>query len=490
MSQTVIVFSEDCILAAAGREGRYPVITKAERVRCQGQGDFFERWQQALMSLSAQWKSEPALLVLPVNMCSARVSRLPCSRGKQLAALAAREVADSFRNEIADYSVIYAEKKGSVDICAGGADSGQLKRFEDICREAGITIGGMTVPMEGYLHVLCQLESFAESTAIYLFFDEGSMTSVLCRRGHYLYSGRSRLFGEPGTLDFGTEIVRSISGILQFYAAEKSEIPITDVYYAGCPKEDFEVSVEGIEALDLKVKPMETDGRITMPEGQQATDWLSCVGAMISCGKNKKRINLYEEMKRLSEKEGKSSGFLRHLLLPLSVGGLCLVPTIAVALMNLKVSGEIAKKQAWIESETVQENYGYAVILQKNLSAIDGGIAAVRLSDENLSVYPDFSAKVVAGIEDAGGAGIDCTITGYDAATGVLTFKAGSREVIDVPSYILKLQESGLFHTVDYLGYAYEEERYTLELSCTMEGKTSGIALNRQGETGEEGDAK
>ena len=82
MSQTVIVFSEDCILAAAGREGRYPVITKAERVRCQGQGDFFERWQQALMSLSAQWKSEPALLVLPVNMCSARVSRLPCSRGK------------------------------------------------------------------------------------------------------------------------------------------------------------------------------------------------------------------------------------------------------------------------------------------------------------------------------------------------------------------------------------------------------------------------
>ena len=71
-----------------------------------------------------------------------------------------------------------------------------------------------------------------------------------------------------------------------------------------------------------------------------------------------------------------------------------------------------------------------------------------------------------------------------------MTFKAGSREFIDVPSYILKLQESGLFHTVDYLGYAYEEERYTLELSCTMEGKTSGRALNRQGETGEEGDAK
>ena len=143
------------------------------------------------------------------------------------------EMADSFRNEVADYSIVSADKKNGVDICVGGADAGQLDGFRSICKDEGIAIGGISVPMEGYLHILQQLDSYYNRTAIYLFFEEGSMVSVLCQDGRYLYSGRSRLFSEPGTLDFGTEIVRSISGILQFYASEKRENPITDVYYAG-----------------------------------------------------------------------------------------------------------------------------------------------------------------------------------------------------------------------------------------------------------------
>lgn len=62
-------------------------------------------------------------------------------------------------------------------------------------------------------------------------------------------------------------------------------------------------------------------------------------------------------------------------------------------------------------------------------------------------------------------------VMGYDVETGVLTFEASSREVIDVPSYILHMQETGIFHKVDYTGYTYENEWYTLSLSCTMEGK-------------------
>ena len=38
MGQTVIVFQEDCILTAAGREGKYPAITEVERFDLQGQG--------------------------------------------------------------------------------------------------------------------------------------------------------------------------------------------------------------------------------------------------------------------------------------------------------------------------------------------------------------------------------------------------------------------------------------------------------------------
>lgn len=60
MSQTVIVFEEDCILAAVGKEGKQPAITKARRIELRGQGDAFQRWQQALKGLEEEWKQTPA----------------------------------------------------------------------------------------------------------------------------------------------------------------------------------------------------------------------------------------------------------------------------------------------------------------------------------------------------------------------------------------------------------------------------------------------
>ncbi len=473
MSRTVIVFLEDCLLAATGREGRYPVLDKVERVRLQGQGDSFDRWQQALTGLSAEWKTGQAQLVLPVNMCSARVLKLPYGKGKQLADMALKEVEDNFRNEVADYSIICADKKEGVEICAGGADAGQLDRFENICREAGFTIRGMTVPMEGYLRTLQGLDSYWKGTAIYLFFDEGSMTSVLCQTGHYLYSGRSRIFSEPGTLDFGTEIVRSISGILQFCASEKRDIPITDIYYVGCPEEDFEVSIEGLAAMGLKAEHMEVDRRISIPAGERPGEWITCIGAMIYGGKKEKQIDLYGENKKNAEKGQKAVSLWKHLLMPAAVLLACLIPTIAVAVMNLKVAGDNVKKQEWLGSTQVQGQYRRALELERELGEINGSIEAVRRTDENLSTYPEITADVLHRIENAGGAGIECRITSYDASTGVLTFEAVSRGVIDGPDYILKLQDSGLFHSVDYLGYAYENDWYTLALSGTLEGQSA-----------------
>ncbi len=476
MSQTIIVFLEDCILAATGKEGKYPNLSKVKKIGLQVQGDSYERWENALKELPNEWKAGQAHLVLPAGLCSARVLKLPYAKGKQLADMAAKEVADSFRNEVADYSIVSAGKKSGVDICVGGADAEQLESFRTICKEAGIEIGGMTVPMEGYLHILQQLDSFWNKTAIYLFFEEGSMTSVLCQEGEYLYSGRNRLFSEPGTLDFGTEIVRSISGILQFYTAEKRETPITDVYYVGCPAVDFEVSIEGLENLNLKAQPMPVDGRIFMPGGEQAADWIPCIGAMIKKGKGEKRIDLYRANKKFFEKGEKHQGIAKHLIVPIMVLIACLIPVGGASILNYRALREIEKKENWIASDSVREQYGKALALEEELADIEGAIGAVELTDQNLSVYPELSSDILRQIENAGGSGISCRITGYDASTGVLTFKANSQAVIDVPDYILKLQNSGLFHTVNYTGYDYDKEWYSLSLSCAMEGKISDRA--------------
>lgn len=477
MGQTVIVFLEDCILVSEGREGRYPRLHKMEKVRLQGHGDSFERWGNALEGLDGEWKTGQAHLVLPAGMCSARVLKLPYARGRQLADMASMEVADSFRNEVADYSVVSADKKDGVDICVGGADAAGLESFQAICGKAGIAIGRISVPMEGYLHILRQTDGYRNRTAIYLFFEEGSMTSVLSQDGRYLYSGRGRLFSEPGTLDFGTEIVRSISGILQFYASEKRENPITDVYYAGCQGEDFDVGMEGIENLNLHAAPIHLDGKIQMPGGESPSDWIPCLGAMVKGGRKEKCIDLYGANKKKAGKGEGRGGIGRHLLFPAAVPALCFIPVLTLSVLNRQAQDAIEEKQNWIASQEVQEQYAYYLELERRLAKIENGIAAVELTTRNLAGYPEISSDVLRRIENAGGDGIVCRITGYDAGTGILTFRADSRQVIDVPGYILNLRDSGLFHTVDYTGYDYEDSRYILSLSCVLEGK----ALIREG---------
>ena len=474
MSTTVIVFEEDCILASMGKEGTFPVLSQVRRIDLSGPGDSFARWEQALKELDAVWKAEPINLVLPASMSSTRVLPIPYGRGKQLSEMAVREVEGSFRNEISDYSIVYRDKTAGMDLCAGGADKGVLEHFLDLCEETGFTVRGITVPMESYLHVLEQTEGYKSQTAVYLFFEEGSMTSILCQNGRYLYSSRSRLFSERGTLDFGTEIVRSISGILQFSAGNRRELHITQVYYAGCPAEDFEVSIKGIEDLNLKVQPLRENSQIHLPAGETSDSWLPCIGAMMWKNRKEKRLNLCTAL--LAQfGDGVSSGTLwKHMLVPVILFGGSLLLTVLLGIVNWSQNWEMKNIQNWIDSKEIQEQYQEAQDLENRLLEIEGGIAAVDQMENNLSVYPEFSREVLNRIQNVGGGGIELKVLGYDVETGLLTFVASSREVIDVPFYILKMQETGMFHEVNYTGYTYENEWYTISLSCTMEGKVLG----------------
>ena len=332
MSRTVIVFQEDCILAAGGKEGKYPALSWVEKIPASGQGDGFDRWKQALIDLEPEKKAEPVRLVLPDNLCSSRVLQIPYGKGKQLGRMALAEVRESLRMELVDYSVVCADKNAGMDICGAGVDKQTLERFIEICREADIAISGITIPLEGYLQILRQQESYWNTTAVYLFFVQEGMTSILCQNGRDSYSSRSRIFSERGTLAFGTEIVRNISGILQFYTG-RDENPITHVYYAGCLLEDFEVSMEGIEALGLGVIPFRTDERILMPHKELSTDWLACLGPMIFNGKKEKMVDLYFSLPK--EKEDKKVQQLGNFfLVPALVFGLCMIPAGVLAVMN------------------------------------------------------------------------------------------------------------------------------------------------------------
>lgn len=469
MSQTVIVLEEDYILASWGKEGKRPAILRTEKKRLRGMGDMFERWQKGLGELGQEWRQGPVTLVLPASLCSTRVLTLPYGKRTAFAAMAEKELEDSFRNEAADYSVLFREKRGSIDICAGGVEAENLKRFLTICTETGFSVGSMTVPMEGYLHMLMRLESYWTRTAIYLIFEEESMVSVLCREGRYVYSSRSRIFSEPGTLDFGTEIVRSVSGILQF-SGNKQNLDITEVYYAGCAADDFEVGIEGIQNLHLAVHPIEMEKIISLPPGLDAQDWLPCIGAFTCMGRKEKGINLRQALKELEDREGTNKGMGKHLMAPVLTLAVCLAATAVTAVLNLQAGRNIQRQQDWLNQPQIQEQYNRYLELNGQVEELKEAETGLHQMKENLAGYPKLSSAMFSRMESIGGEEMEIYITGYDAETGVLTFDAGSGKVIDIPDYIQRLQETGLFSNVDYTGYTFENDWYTLYLSGTLKG--------------------
>lgn len=473
MSQTVLIIKEEAVLAVSGKEGKAPYLKEMQRAELTGYGEPVTRWREGIRALQGKMKLGQVRLVLPASVCNTKILQLPWVNKKDLAVMAAREMREAFRSEIMDYAVIHSDRKTGLLLACVSAEESMLAQLLGICKELGLEVKSVTAPMEGLLRLLPRLEAYQNKTAIYLFFEDGAVTSVLSETGQYKYSTRSRLFSEPGTLDFGTEIVRNISGILQFHATSKSENKITDVYYAGCPADVFEVSREGLANMNLSIAQIGEVKGIRLPQGAD----LSAVGAMLNNVREFHDINLlssYRKNSEREEKEEKGSADWKHLILPLSVLALCAVIYGGVMFLNFRVQKQIDKTMHWIEAEDVQKKYKEAKALEKEKEVLLADIHEVRENLDSQKTYPKLDRTVVEKISAAGGAGIVSNISGYDAETGEMTFEARSGTAIDIPAYIRRLTQTELFHSVEYTGYVFENDAYTLSLLCTLKGNEGG----------------
>lgn len=472
MSDTVIILQEDCILAATGKSGRKPRISTTGRRDLSFRGELFEQWKEAL----SLWKSESyqggsIKLVLPSIYASSRIHRIPYAKGKQLRQLAENVAETEDSEKISDYGITDSDKHRGVTLCHASVDPETLKEILNIFNELNLPVTEVTVLMESYLKVLSKLKEAENKTAIYLFFEDSGVTSLLYQKGSYLYSTRSRIFSERGTLDFETEIVRNLSGIKQFYATTSPESPITDVFYAGCKGDDFEVCVPGIQSLNMQSSPLNVDDLCDIPVGADA--WLLCIGAMME--EKGGQINLLSKWQLAQAKEGGGQGnFLKHLLYPGICLGACLIIFAGIFVWNFHKRLQINEVEDWINSPEISKSYQEAYEKKTESDKLTEAMDQVKETKDNLATYPDLDRETLATIMQVGGSNMEVMIKSMDAKTGLLSFKAESADVIDIPSYINKLTQTGLFSSVDYTGYQYNDGTYSLDLSCILAAENAG----------------
>lgn len=283
MNTTVLALQEEQVLAAVGRPGAKISVQALYRAPAHGGG--MENWERAIGAL---WQAHDLptrgiTLVLPdeaVTTHTVTAPRMPESRLEELVQHEMR--AHDGQPVAADYLPLGTDADGRQQLFCAACRKKTMAGYLAMADRLGLRLGSVTVPMAGRLRLLRAMPSLQSMTFVCLCFEGSSVLSLLVENGAYRYSSRSRVFSEPGTLDFGTEMTRSVSGTMQFHTTGRPASPLTDVFYAGCPDDDFEVCLAGIRELGLRVSRLpECPAFRTLPNGERLSDWLGCAEALI-----------------------------------------------------------------------------------------------------------------------------------------------------------------------------------------------------------------
>lgn len=283
MNTTVLALQEEQVLAAVGRPGAKPSVQALYRAPAHGGG--MENWEKAVGAL---WQAHDLptrgiTLVLPDEAVTTHTVTAPRMPESWLEELVQHEMrAHDGQPVAADYLPLGTDADGRQQLFCAACRKETMAGYLAMADRLGLRLGSVTVPMAGRLRLLRAMPSLQTMTFVCLCFEGSSVLSLLVENGAYRYSSRSRVFSEPGTLDFGTEMTRSVSGTMQFHTTGRPASPLTDVFYAGCPDDDFEVCLAGIRELGLRVSRLpECPAFRTLPNGERLSDWLGCAEALI-----------------------------------------------------------------------------------------------------------------------------------------------------------------------------------------------------------------
>lgn len=182
-----------------------------------------------------------------------------------------------------------------------------------------------------------------------------------------------------------------------------------------------------------------------------------------------KELNLYRSYRRTIRLKARFSIFHSYLTPVILLLVLGLIAWGVLLRMNLVLMDEVDAAQAWLDDATHEAQYKESLDKQEYRRKLSDDLAELEGLTAGLATYPRPGGPLWEALAQVGDEKVALVITGYDAKAGELLFEARSMEVIDIPHYVLALEETELFHTVEYTGYTFDEGRYVLRLRCTLQ---------------------
>ena len=197
--------------------------------------------------------------------------------------------------------------------------------------------------------------------------------------------------------------------------------------------------------------------------------------------KKYKELNLYQSYCRQNQSVNVHGILHAPWFTPLLVLLACVLVWIGMGIYEGQLKNQLRELNDWMAQpeivalhEEVEEQKLRSAELRSQQAEVDELTA-------NVATYPELNSALLRKISAVGGSEVSLVINGYEATTGSLFFEARSKKVIDIPDYVQKQKDTGLYSSVLYTGYAYDETEYVLSLACMLQGQKT--AAEEEGTT-------
>lgn len=402
---------------------------------------------------------------MPITL---RKMALPAMRKKELLQTLQRELSGQEQEDLIAYRKLSRGRK-RLQVYAAAVPRAYLEKYQRVFQKAGIRPAQFLPSRICLEKGLSHVDVLRRGTSIVQVLDGVQLTSVLWEGKEAVYAAGTNIFAEYGSFQFGLEVARSVSKLMQFYLTQENSHGIEKVYLSGISEKDFLICEEAILQMVPNVSAfrLEQDASVQVRHGKALAfgTYLNLAGALFN---RRNEMNLLMPKKKKAKK--KQTEFWKYARMPLMLTVGCTAITAAFLVSNQMKQDMLDDVKRYLNDTNNVAKCQELDELELENGLLAHQTMAVQYINQALSSYPEMNSSVIKGIETCAGDKVAVQVSSYLARDGLLTLEAAAEEADLSSQFVGDLQDLGLFQKIDYTGYVYSQadERYHISLLCYL----------------------
>ena len=310
-----------------------------------------------------------------------------------------------------------------------------------------------------------------QATAVYMIIDGMTLTTMLFAKGNYYNNLSTRIYAQPGTPEFPSEIRNAVSSIRQFAKTQQIDDEITDIYISGLSSLEMQSLESGLAELSMgdSIKAASCPSNVSLGRGREKFgDFIFAFAGLFD---NDDGLTLTEGLKKSSEKYANKLNLIK-LAIPYIIS-IVVLSVISVSLFAMLQEKEkkLSKLEKYNNSDEVIEAAAKYEDMMTSIEIYGQAQGSADLLEAFIESYPTPDSSVNTAIEDAAKEkDVKVEFDSYSADTGILSLIATGADVEKINLFIASLMELDILQNVDYTGYTQNESdgTWSINVVCTL----------------------